>query len=84
MKAANENVLRALARVMTEARAGNIEAVAIVAVNSAGDPEPSFGGEQELMPSAYIGLDMLRQQLLFHVMGRVDQRETTSIVRATS
>jgi hypothetical protein len=84
MKAANENVLRVLARVMAPARAGNVEAVAIVAVSPSGDPEPSFGGEAELMPSTYLGLDMLKQQILFHVMGSVEQKQTTSIVRPAS
>jgi hypothetical protein len=84
MKSTNENVLRALGRVLANARAGNVEAVAIVAVSPSGDPEPSFGGEVELMPSTYIGLDMLKQQLLFHVMGQVEQKPTTTIVRPAS
>lgn len=80
MKTANENVIRALARVMAEARAGNIESVAIVAVGAAGIPDTSFGGEEELLPSVYIGLEMLKQQMLFRVMRPVDQ-PVTSILR---
>ena len=84
MKTANENVLRALARVTAEARAGNVEAVVIIAVDGGGNPTPSFGGEVELMPSANLGLDMMKQQILFHVIGSLEQKPTTSIVRATS
>jgi hypothetical protein len=84
MRTANENVLRVLARAMADARAGGIEAVAIVAVGPGGQPDPMFGGEAELMPSVNIGLDMLKQQILFHVIGGIEQQPTTSIVRPAS
>lgn len=64
---ANENVLRALARVMAEARAGRFEAVAIVAVTANGEPDTSFGGEAELLPSVNLGLDLLKTQMLLRV-----------------
>ena len=80
MRTANENVLRALARVMASARAGNVEAIAIVAVDGNGTPEPSCGGEAELMPSVNIGLDMMKQQILFRVMQSIE-KPVTSIVR---
>lgn len=80
MKTANENVLRALARVTAMARAGNVEAVAIVAVSPNGLPDVTYGGEEELMPSMNIGLDMMKQQVLFRVMAAVE-KPTTSILR---
>lgn len=80
MKTANENVIRALARVMAEARAGNIEAVAIVAVGDTGVPDASFGGEGELIPSVNIGLDSLKAQFVFRVMQAAEQ-PTTGIRR---
>lgn len=80
MKTANENVIRAIARVMAEARAGHIEAVAIVAVTGDGTPDVSFGGEAELMPSANIGLDLLKASFVHRVMA-VTEKPTTSIVR---
>lgn len=80
MKTANENVLRALARVLSEARAGNVEAVAIVAVSPDGTPDVSFGGEAELMPSANIGLDLLKASFVTRVM-QISEQPTTSIVR---
>lgn len=72
MRTANPNVLNALARVMAEARAGNVEAIAIIAISPNGVPDTSFGGEEELIPSAYIGLDMLKQQMLHRVMAPTD------------
>ena len=80
MKTANENVLRALARVITEARAGNVEAVAIVAVDGNGKPDASFGGEAELMPSVNLGLDSLKAQFVFRAMQSTD-KPTPSIGR---
>ncbi len=60
MRTANENVVRALARVLADARAGNIEAVAIVACSPDGVPDVSFGGESELIPSVNLGIDALK------------------------
>lgn len=80
MQTANENVLRAIARVMAEARAGRVEAVAIVTVSAEGVPEVSFGGEAELMPSANIGLDLLKASFVHRVM-KQNELPTTSIVR---
>ena len=77
-------MLKALARVSVEARAGNVEAVIIITVDPQGNPVPIFGGEAELMPSANIGLDMMKQQILFHVMGALERQPTTSIVRPAS
>jgi hypothetical protein len=65
---------------MAEARAGNVEAVAIVSVSPDGIPEPSFGGEAELMPCCNIGLDMLKVSLVTRCMQTVE-KPTTSIVR---
>lgn len=80
MKTANENVLRAIARVMAAARAGNVEAVAIVAIGPDGTPDVSFGGEAEFLPSANIGLDLLKMSFVTRVMS-VQEKPTTSIVR---
>lgn len=79
MRTANQNVIRALARVMAEARTGNVEAVAIVSVSAEGVPDASFGGEAELMPSANIGLDLLKATFVHRVMS-VQQKPVTKIV----
>jgi hypothetical protein len=83
MRTASENVVRALARVTVNARAGSCEAVAIIAIGPDGIPDVSFGGEAELMPSINIGLDMLKQQILFHVMKPVEQT-ASQILRPAS
>jgi hypothetical protein len=83
VKTANENVLRALAKASVEARAGNIEAVAIIAVSPMGVPEISFAGEAELMPSANIGLDLLKASLVARVMQVREQPVSKLVVPAT-
>jgi hypothetical protein len=80
MHTANENVIRAIARVMAAARAGQVEAVAIVAVSPEGVPDVSFGGEAELMPSANIGLDLLKASIVHRVM-KQSELPVSSIVR---
>ena len=79
-KSANENVIRALAKAMAEARAGNIEAVMIVSASPEGMPDASFGGEAEFMPTINIGIDMAKQHVLAQVSGMLF-KDTTSIRR---
>lgn len=81
MKTANENVIRALAKVIADARAGSIETVAIVSVTPGGQPLVSFAGETELLPSLNLGLDMLKQHLIRQISG-VEQQAVTPLVRA--
>jgi hypothetical protein len=83
VRTANENVIRALARALAEARAGNVEAVAIVTVTPEGVPDASFGGESELMPSANIGLDVLKASIVHRVM-KQNELATTKLVRAAN
>ncbi len=68
MKTANDNVVRALAKAMAAARAGDVEAVAVIAVSADGVPEITFGGETELVPSVNIGVDLLKAHLVGTVM----------------
>lgn len=67
MKTVNESVIKAFARVTTEARAGNIGAVAIVTVSPNGQPEISFAGESDLVPHLNFGVDMLKATLVSQV-----------------
>lgn len=83
MRTANENVLRALARVIADAKAGNVEAVCIIAVSPQGVPDASFGGEAELMPSANIGLDMLKASLIHRVMAESERPVSKLVVPAS-
>jgi hypothetical protein len=81
MKTANENVLRLLARVTASARAGDVEAVVIVAVKGDGMPDVSFGGAMELMPSANLGVDMFKHQLMQQA-SHIEHKPVSSLVRA--
>lgn len=83
MKTANENVLRLLARIMADARAGNVEAVVIVAVKGDGMPDVSFGGAMELMPSANLGVDMFKHQLMQQAT-RLEHQPVSPLVRPAS
>jgi hypothetical protein len=80
MKTANENVLRLLARITADARAGNVEAVVIVAVKGDGMPDVSFGGAMELMPSANLGVDMFKHQLMIQAT-RLEHQPVSTLVR---
>lgn len=68
MKTANENVVRALAKALAEARAGNVEAVAIITASPEGEPDASFAGEMELVASVNLGADMLKAKIAHTVM----------------
>jgi hypothetical protein len=83
VKTANENVIRALARVIADARAGEIDLVAIVTVTPNGQPMVNFAGDTELLPSANLGLDMLKQHLIRKVSD-VEQQSVTPLVRAAT
>lgn len=80
MRTANENVVRALAKALTDARAGNIEAVAIITASPDGEPDVRFAGESELVASVNIGVDMLKAQIVHTVMATKVQ-PTVSIRR---
>lgn len=84
MRTANENVLRKLAAVSANARAGDVEAVAVITVTPGGVPEVHFAGEAELLPSVNIGVDMAKDVILSMVRGSAQQQPTTSIVRAVN
>jgi hypothetical protein len=83
VKTASENVVRAVARAMANARAGDVLAIAIVTVGERGEPEVTFAGEAELLPSVNLGLDMAKQTVIAMVADPQQQR-TTSIVRAAN
>jgi len=83
MKTANENVIRALAKAMAEARAGNVEAVMIVSASPEGIPDASFGGEAEFMPTINLGIDLAKQNVLAQC-AQIVMKPTTSLVRPAS
>lgn len=83
MKTANENVIKALSRLLVEARAGNIEAIGVVAATPDGVPDVSFGGETELVPTINIGMDLLKAELVEQVRGQRKQQPVAMLRRAT-
>lgn len=79
-RTANENVIRALAKALADARGGNIEAVMIVTASPDGIPDAAFGGEAEYMPTINLGIDMAKQHVLAQVAEQIFGA-TTSIRR---
>jgi hypothetical protein len=78
-----ESILKVLARATAEARAGNVEAVAVIIATPAGVPNASFGGESELVPTINMGADMLKAYLMGLVI--MPKEETASgLVRPAS
>lgn len=81
MKTANENVIRALAKAMADARAGSIEAVVIVTASPEGQPDAFFAGEVEFLPSINIAIDLAKANVMAQASA-VIMAQTTSIRRA--
>ena len=82
MKTASENVLRALAAVIANARAGSVGAVAIVTVTPSG-PQVSFAGDSDLLAGVNLGLDMLKGHLIASI-SQPEKQPVTPLVRAAS
>lgn len=79
-RTANENVIRALAKALADARGGNVEAVMIVTASPDGIPDASFGGEVEYMPTINLGIDLAKANVLAQA-GQMVAKSTTSIRR---
>ena len=80
MKTANENTIRALAKALADARAGDVDAVLIVTASPNGRPDAVFAGEEELLPSVNIGIDMAKQSIVARLT-QIVMQPTTSILR---
>jgi hypothetical protein len=64
----NDKVCQALAKVLADAKRGEIQLVGIVAVADDGRPRVLFGGEDELTPSLNLGLDMLKATIMQQIV----------------
>jgi hypothetical protein len=73
-KRVSDSVVNKLAALMVEAKRGNIEAVAIVAVFPDGEPRVHFAGEGDLVASINLGVDMLKST----IMDRIRQVQMNS------
>jgi len=65
----NDQVCSALAKQLAEAKRGNVQLVAIIAVGDDGQPNVVFAGETELLPSVNMGADMLKFTVLSQILG---------------
>lgn len=62
-KRASDHILATVARLMADAKAGSVEALAIVAVGPDGAPKVSFAGAGDLAPSIYLGAGLLQKTI---------------------
>jgi hypothetical protein len=60
----SDHVLHTLAKVTADAKAGSIEALAIIAVGPDGAPRVMFAGAGELAPSIYLGAGIAQKTIL--------------------
>lgn len=67
-KRVSDHVVNTLARVIANAKAGNVQAVMIIVVTPDGASEVQFGGDAEYMPSVNLGLDMAKHTLLSRIV----------------
>lgn len=65
----NDKVCDALAKVLSDAKRGQVSLVAIIAVGEDGKPNVLFGGETDLTPSINLGADMLKFTILQQILG---------------
>lgn len=56
----SDHVVNTLAKLMAEAKAGYIDAVAVIVVSPDGRPAIHFGGAGDLTPSVYLGAGLLK------------------------
>jgi hypothetical protein len=64
----SDSVLHTLAKVIADAKAGSVEAVAIVAVGPDGRPRVHFAGEADLAPSINLGADIIKTSLMQQII----------------
>ena len=64
----SDAVVHHLASLLMEAKRGNIDAVACVAVGPNGRPIAKFAGDGELVPSVNLGLDILKATFMAQIV----------------
>jgi hypothetical protein len=60
----NDKVCQALAKVLADAKRGDVQLVGIIAIGEDGRPRVLFGGEADLTPSLNLGVDMLKATIM--------------------
>jgi hypothetical protein len=74
----SDHVVMTLAKIIAEAKAGNVEAVAIVTVDPSGRPRVHFGGEGDLVPSINLGLDIMKATFMAQIVEAPGARQMNS------
>ena len=60
----NDKACQALAKVLADAKRGQVQLVGIVAIGEDGRPVVLMGGEADLTPSLNLGIDMLKMTIM--------------------
>jgi hypothetical protein len=69
MPRVNDKACTALAKILADAKAGNVQLVGIIAVGDDGQPRALFAGEMDLTPSLNLGVDMLKATIMNQIVG---------------
>lgn len=64
----SDHVVSTIARAMAEAKAGSVDAIAIVTVDATGRPKVAFGGAGDLVPSLNLGLDIMKATFMSQIV----------------
>jgi hypothetical protein len=67
---ANDKACSALAKVLADAKRGQVQLVAIIAVGGDGQPRVIFGGEADLTPSVNLGADILKATIMAQIIAQ--------------
>jgi hypothetical protein len=65
---ANDKACQALAKVLADAKRGDVQLVGIIAIGDDGRPRVLFGGEADLTPSLNLGVDMLKATIMAQIV----------------
>ena len=76
----SDHVLQTLARVTADAKAGSVEAIAIITVGPDGRPRIQFGGAGELVPSINLGLDVMKATFMQQIVEAPVIAENSGII----
>lgn len=60
----NDKACQALAKVLADAKRGQVQLVGIIAIGDEGRPVVLMGGEADLTPSLNLGIDMLKMTIM--------------------
>jgi len=65
---ANDKACQALAKVLADAKRGEVQLVGIIRIGDDGRPSIVFAGEADLTPSLNLGIDMLKMTIMRQIV----------------